>query len=316
MKILLFLLVSAFGACAQTAAPAVPAPPAPTASVPDLPPETVLASFQGEKLTLGDLKKFMVVLPPEMQQSALRDRKGFVKQYFLMLHLLDLAEKDKLEEKSPIKEQLAFGRMNLLVNAALNQAMNNISIEPPDQEKFYNENKDRYSQVKVKVIYISFTSNPEQVDAKGQKLLTEEEAKAKIGKILAEIRGGGDFVKLVQEYSEDQTSKAKGGDFGVIRRADNLPEAIRTAIFALKAGEVSEPIRQPNGFYVFRAESVSVRPFSEVRDEIFNEIKQARFKDWMEKTNRGIDVKFENEAFFSPAPAPAPAAQTGPASGK
>jgi len=319
MKIVLFLLVSAFGAYAQTPALAqqapaakAPAPATPTTSLPDLPPDTVVASFQGKKLTFGDLKNFIRILPAQMQQSALHDRKGFVKQYFLMLYLLDIAEKSKLDEKSPTKEQLAFDRMNILVNAALNFEMNNISIEPPDQEKFYNEHKDRYSQVKVKVIYVSFASDPQQTTVEGKKILTEAEAKAKAEKILAEIRAGGDFVKLVKQYSEDQTSVAKDGDFGVIRPGDNIPEAIRTAIFALKQGEVSEPIRQPNGFYLFRAESISPRPFEEVRDEIFNEIKQARFKEWMEKTNASIDVKYDNEAFFNPAPA----GNAGPAAGK
>lgn len=322
MKIFLLIIVSALGASAQTVAPPVPAPHPPAANAPaastpappapDLPPDTVLASFQGKKLTYGELKTFVSILPAQMQQSALRDRKAFVKQYFLMLYLLDMAEKDKLEEKSPIKEQLAFNRMNVLVNAALNHTMDNISIEPQDQEKFYNENKDRYSQVKVKVIYVSFSSGPQPADAGGKKALTEEEAKAKAEKILAELRAGGDFVKAVKQYSEDQTSVAKEGDFGVIRRNDNIPDAIRTAIFALKQGEISEPVRQPNGFYLFRAESISTRPFAEVRDEIFNEIKQTRFKAWMEQTNRSVDVKFENEAFFNPAPA----GNAAPAAGK
>ena len=49
---------------------------------------------------------------------------------------------------------------------------------------------------------------------------------------------------------------------------DNLPDAIRTAIFALKAGEVSAPVKQPNGFYLFRAEEVSAQPLAEVQEEV------------------------------------------------
>ncbi len=41
----------------------------------------------------------------------------------------------------------------------------------------------------------------------------------------------------------------------------------------LKKGDVSEPLKQPNGFYLLRAEEVTVRPLSEVRDDIYNDLK-------------------------------------------
>ena len=114
-------------------------------------------------------------------------------------------------------------------------------------------------------------------------------------------------MKLVKEHSEDQASAAKDGDFGTIRRSDNLPEAIRNAVFALKSGEISEPVRQPNGFYLFRADDVGVRPFTQVRDEIFNEVKNLQFKSWMDQTEKSVVVKYVDEAFFNTPPPPAPA---------
>lgn len=90
----------------------------------------------------------------------------------------------------------------------------------------------------------------------------------------------------MKENSQDQTSAAKDGNFGTLRSTDNLPDAIRTAIVALKAGEVSEPVKQPNGFYVFRAEDVTAQPYAEVQEQILNEVKQAKFKQWMDEVSR------------------------------
>ena len=73
-------------------------------------------------------------------------------------------------------------------------------------------------------------------------------------------------MKLVKENSDDETSRAKDGDFATLRSSDNIPDAFRATVFALKKGEVSEPLKQPNGFYLLRAEEVTVRPLSEVRD--------------------------------------------------
>ena len=39
--------------------------------------------------------------------------------------------------------------------------------------------------------------------------------------------------------------------------------------------------------------------------DIFAEIRQKRFNEWLEKTQKSIDVKIENEEFFSKAAASA-----------
>jgi peptidyl-prolyl cis-trans isomerase C len=295
MKAVFFLLFAA-AAWAQSSAPqtATPSP-----KPPDLPADTVVATFgNGEKLTVGELKMFLTAMPPQMQQNALRDRKVFVQQFAMMHRLAEMAEQAKLDQRSPVRESLAFNRMYLMMNAELQEKMNGITLAPGDVQAFYDQNKDRFTQVKVKTIYVSFSANS-QSSADGKKHLTEAEAQARIEKLRAAIVGGADFVKLVKENSEDTTSAAKDGDFGVIRHTDNLPDAIRKAIFALKAGEVSEPVRQPNGFYLFRAEQLSPQPFSEVEGEISSELKQARFKEWMDATTRDLNLKIENEAFFA-----------------
>jgi parvulin-like peptidyl-prolyl isomerase len=298
---------------AQTAGPARPvqpqAAPAKTAE-PDS--DAVIATFEdGKKVTYGELKSFIAAMPPQMQQAAMADRKSFVSQYALMRKLSAMAEENQLDQRSPTKEMLRINRMQVLTNAQVGFAMDEVRVPPEEIQKFYESNVDRFSQVQVKTIYIPF--NPGPSAGGGAKNLTESEARIKIEGVLKQIRGGADFVKMVKAYSQDQTSALKDGDFGTIRRSDNLPDAVGTAIFALKEGQVSEPVRQPNGFYLFRAEKITRQALPQVRDEIFNELKQAQFGKWMANTQRALNVKFENEAFFSTQPAapaaPAPAAK-------
>lgn len=258
-------------------------------------PDTVVATIEGKKMTYGELERFMQGLPPQTRQTAMRNRKQFIQQFALMQRLSELAEKSKLDEKSPYKEAIAFNRMNILMQAQINETYNSFPVLHEEEQKFYEENKSKYEQVTLKVIYIPFSSHAAGAAAEGQKHLTEEEAKAKAEQLVKEIRGGADFVKLVRENSEDATSKAKEGDFGTLSRADNLPESIRSVVFNLKAGEVSEPVRQPNGFYIFRAEAVSAKPYAEVREQIFNELKNAKLKAWMDSTTKSLDIKFEEE---------------------
>ncbi|HWB83364.1 MAG TPA: peptidylprolyl isomerase [Bryobacteraceae bacterium] len=297
MKSLIFLVffLCAGAMWAQSAPAATPEP------MPNLPDQTVIAVFDdGTQLTMGEFKKLYAALPTPNQQLAMRDRKAFLESWAFMRKLALMAEKEKLDQQSPTKEALAYYRMFILSQAKINDAMNATTVEPAEILKYYNANKDKFKQVKVKAIYVAFRSS----SASGGKGLTEAEAKAKAEKLLAELRKGADFATLVRQNSDDETSRNKGGDFATLNPTDNIPDAIRTAVFALKQGEVSEPVRQPGGFYLLRADEITYRPLSQVRDSIFSDLKQEQFKQWLDQTHAGTKVDFPNSAFFNnPAPA-------------
>ena len=284
----------------------------PPAGQPKPAPNTVIATIDGKKVTYGDIEKYVRGLPPQLQQTALQNRKQFIQQYGLMLRLNAMAEKAKLDEKSPYKESLESARMQILTQAQISELYDTFPITVEDEKKYYDENKSRFEQVTLKVIYIPFSPKSANASADGKKHLTEDEAKAKAELLVKEVKGGADFVKLVNENSEDATSKAKGGDFGTFSRSDNIPDSIRSVVFALKAGEVSAPLRQPNGFYIFRAESISQKPFSDVVGQIVSELKNTHLRGWLESATKGLDIKYDDEQFFaSPAAPNAPAQAPG-----
>jgi peptidyl-prolyl cis-trans isomerase C len=293
-----FLIGFAFLCLSAAWAQNAPAPP--PAALPQLPDDTVIAVFEdGTQFTMGEFKKIYAILPPQNQQMALRDRKTFLHQWALMRRLSKMAEQKKLDEQSPTKEALNYSRMMVLWQAMVNEVVASTTVEPGEIVKYYDVNKEKYKQVKVKAIYVGFGGSA------GKR--TEAEAKAKAEKLLADIHAGADFLKLVKQDSDDETSKAKDGELAVFRPSDNIPDAIRAAVFSLKEGEVAGPISQPNGFYLLRADRVSYRPLSEVRDEIFTVLKQEHYAQWFADQNRDTKVEFPNPAFLGGGPAPAPA---------
>ena len=69
---------------------------------------------------------------------------------------------------------------------------------------------------------------------------------------------------------------------------------------------MTEPLRQPNGFYLLRAEEVTYRPLSQVRDQIFSELKQQEYAKWMDNMTKTNNVQFTSPEFLGlkrPAPA-------------
>jgi parvulin-like peptidyl-prolyl isomerase len=265
-----------------------PAPP-----MPSLPDDAVVAEFDdGVKFTMGDFKRIYAVLSPAQQQLAMNDRRQFLQQWAFMRKLSRMAVEAKLDQKGPYKEAIEQYRMQILSEAKIADAINQVVVEPAQIVQAYEKGKNKYSQVKVKAIYIAFG------DEKGP--LSETQALAKARKILAAIRAGGDFAKLARENSDDETSREKGGDFDTLRYNDNIPDAFRAAVFALKVGEVTEPLKQPNGYYILKAEEISFRPLSDVRDDIYSELKNNLAKGWLDRMNMETVVTIVNPAFARP----------------
>jgi parvulin-like peptidyl-prolyl isomerase len=217
-----------------------------------------------------------------------------------MLKYSEIAVEKKLDEESPTKEALYFSRLYTLSVALVQNLLQTVTVDPNEIVNFYGKNKQGFKQTKLKAIYITFSDAPSAED----KSLSEEQAKAKADKLAAQAKAGADFVKLVKENSEDADSKAKDGDFGTFSTTDPLPDAIRDAVFALEMGEVTAPVRQPHGFYIFKADIVTIRPLSEVRDQIFDVLKQQHGKQVVDQINTEVKVTFPNPA-FQPKPAPA-----------
>jgi len=260
-------------------------------------PDEVVATVDGNKIRAADIQVILRSMAPAAQEAAMRDPKSFFEQYGLMRRLSALAEKAGLDKQTPVRERLAYNRMLTLAEAQLQAKESEIDVSPEEVRQFYEKNQDMFATVRVKVIYIPFSPNAgSQPPGQGKKILSEAEAKAKAEKLYQELKAGADFVKLVREHSEDQTSASKDGDFGTLRRSDRLPEEVKAAVFALKAGQISAPVRQPNGYYIFRAEESGVEPLERVQQQLITDLRNAHFNEWVQSTQKSVEIKIENEA--------------------
>ncbi len=282
-------------------APAVKAPGEAASAAtpaPALPPDTVVAEVNGKKYTAADLDKLIAMLPAQYQQVA-RSQPQMLSQVFLMQRLAADAEKAGLDQKAPFKDQLEMSRMQVLSTAELSDVNNTLQVTEADERKYYDDNLAKFKEVKVRMIHVAF--NPTgKVTPGGKKLPTEAEAEAKIEDLAKQIKGGADFGKLARENSDDQASAAKDGDFGVIKQDSAYPPPIKTAVLALKQGEMSAPIKQPNGFYLIRAEQISQQSFNDAFAQISQTVRQAKFQEWLKGVQAQYTVKVENQAYFAP----------------
>jgi parvulin-like peptidyl-prolyl isomerase len=83
---------------------------------------------------------------------------------------------------------------------------------------------------------------------KASHILVEKQSQAL--KILEELKAGADFKLLAQKYSVCPSSK-RGGDLGTFGRGQMVRE-FEQATFALKQGEVSQPIKTQFGYHIIK----------------------------------------------------------------
>lgn len=99
----------------------------------------------------------------------------------------------------------------------------------------------------------------------------EDRARGKVAEAIRRAQAGEDFAALARELSEDPGSAPNGGDLGLVRAGEMVPDFER-ALFALEPGRITpEPVRTPFGYHAIKAIEVraaSRRPLSEAAPEI------------------------------------------------
>ncbi len=291
-----------------------------TAQAPPAPPQPglddVVATIEGEKLTPRRIQQLRSSLPPPFNQSAARmNNKTFLRSYAELLKMSRLSETEKLPERDPYKDQLAFLRMNFLAQAYLDHLRTKVTVDPEDTQKYYAEHKADYEEAQVRAIYVAFSPNAGKpaTDPKAKKLLTEAQAKAKAEGLAAQLKKGADFVKLAAENSDDTASAEKGGDIGPVKRsASGIPADLKEIIFSLQPGQVSDAVRQPAGFYVFRLDKIQTTPFDDMQASITTTVHGLKLQAEISKTLGTVKITFDNEAFFNETPPTPPAAPSLP----
>jgi peptidyl-prolyl cis-trans isomerase D len=133
-----------------------------------------------------------------------------------------------------------------------------------------------------------------------------KDAREKAAALAVEARGGADFAELARANTDDLGSRADGGDLGWIEEGLMQP-AFESALFALEAGAVSDPVKTDEGFHVILLREVragSERPFEDVREELLAEARAtARETAYNELVGRVVDQVLDDPSDMAAAAA-------------
>jgi len=291
------------------------APPAAGAAQENLSPDTVVAKVDGGKdVTVAQVQDLLRNEGPQVIERFLQDPSGILGRLLMVRELVAEGEKEKIADKSPLKEQLEQMRMQAIATGMINYMSNSYRVSIDDVKAFYNSNPSRYQQAKIKAILVEF--KPSGALAPGANLSTEqlarmaveaahtttqrteEDAKSRALEVVRKLREGGDFAKLAGEYSDDAVSQAAGGDFAVVTQTSSYPDEIKKAVFNLKPGDISDPIRENSGFYIIQLVEKSQQPVEQLIEPITEEIRQNHVNEWFAQMTARFQPSIQNQEFF------------------
>lgn len=162
-------------------------------------------------------------------------------------------------------------------------------LSEKDKLDFYNKNKDKLmipGEVTLSEIFLPLEGHT----------ATEVEQRAR--RLVEELRAGGSFTDAVKiNTPATRASRAQDGKLGVLSPDDLAPE-LKAAISSLKIGEVTEPIRQQDGFRIIRLDGrkdATVRPYED--KEVQDMISRAATMERAEEARKKYMKKLREEAF-------------------
>jgi peptidyl-prolyl cis-trans isomerase SurA len=155
-----------------------------------------------------------------------------------------------------LKSQL---RRDMSVEKLFNKEIKSqINITDKDVKDFYEQNKAGFSfaepQVHLAQLVVTPQADPNVRNLKRDKAQNEEQARKKILMLEARLKQGEDFSMVAQNYSEDPNTAPNGGDLGFIPESalEKADPELRKLILTITPGQVSGPIRTPEGYRILK----------------------------------------------------------------
>jgi peptidyl-prolyl cis-trans isomerase D len=175
-----------------------------------------------------------------------------------------------------------------------------ITVSDAEIADAYNKNKARFTTPeKRSASHILITV------AKDAKPADDAAAKAKAQAILAEIqKNPGDFAKIAKAQSQDPGSAELGGDLGVVEKG-LFDKPVEDAIFQLKEGETSGPVRSSFGYHIVKVTKVvpaSQKSLEEAKPEITADLKKTKLSNkYSELAETFTNTVYEQADSLKPA---------------
>jgi hypothetical protein len=291
-------------------------------------------------ITRAQFEGLASALQPNMNPAMKRRLADLYPKMLVMAHE---ARKRGLENDPKYKEILQFAKLQIL-SQELSRSLKDESEKIPDAdiEKYYKDNMSAFQQADMKRLFIpkekqtesaenesedsgqaagpaKSAAKPEQAKATDQKSADQNKADEEAKKTADEqamkkeaetlhtrAAAGEEFDKLQKEAFDAAAIKGTPPSTSVGKLTPSEVPVTHRAVLDLKAGQVSDLITEPNGYYIYKVISKNTKPLAEARDQIRATLAQQRMQDTVQKIQESAKTDLNETYFAAAAPAGMP----------
>jgi parvulin-like peptidyl-prolyl isomerase len=168
-----------------------------------------------------------------------------------------------LDKDTSAVERFKAEKQRILLNALYQKEIVDRLITEKSIRDFYARSG---KEVLVRTIF--FKTTPQMTPAQVDSVQAVAEA------MLKRIRKGELFSELARQYSQDETTAMNGGLIGALSYV-RANDPIRNAVFSLKTGEISKPVKTALGINILKVEEIRPKdrePFEQAHDRIHDQL--------------------------------------------
>jgi len=252
------LLAAAFVACVPF-----------TASADDV----VVATINGVDIKQSDLDFAASEVGAQLANFPPEDRRRMLLQFVMENELMaEAAVKAGLDSGQSFENRVKYHRRRALRDAYFDKDVRD-AVPLEEAKKIYDAK-------------VASMKPEEEIHARHILVSTEAEAK----EVKERLMKGEDFATIAKEKSKDPS--AEGGDLGFFGRGQML-KPFEDAAFALKEGEISDPVQTQFGWHIIKVEEKRTRPlptFDQVKDTIISQLTTQKAKDTLKQLHDAAKI--------------------------
>jgi parvulin-like peptidyl-prolyl isomerase len=157
--------------------------------------------------------------------------------------------------------------------------------------------KVKVTDAKIKAYYDSHKTQYLQPESREVRHILVKK-KSLADELYAKLKNGADFAQLARKYTQDEASKADGGNFTAYK--GKTVEPFDKFVFAAKKGDVSKPIKTEFGWHLIEVLSevkpAAPQPLADAKDTISSTLLQQEqnqaLKAWVNDAQSQYDVTY------------------------
>jgi hypothetical protein len=220
------------------------------------------------------------------------ERQRLAVLYSQLLVFANAAQRQGLDKTPEGQEALRFAQLQALSQVLTRKLQAETSkVSPDDVKKYYRDHPKDFEEATLERLYIPRNAQP------SGKPVKEEDVQAEMGKLRPRAVQGDSFEVLQKQAYADLglTGNPPATELQKVRR-EGLSSGF-ASVFDLQVGEVSQPISEATGLYVFRVMAKSELSLEQATPVVIRILQTQRLQQALQQLTASAKATFDSSYF-------------------